>query len=295
MVENVLIANKNARWGLSRKKIRRVLTFFRANGMAFSFVRTQHPDHARQLAAEAAAGGVRTIIVVGGDGTINEVVNSVVSTDCCEAPRIAIVPTGSSNDFSKSLNIPQQPEAACRRILRGETRELDVGLAGTHHFIMASTIGLLATIAQESTKLTGLSGARRYITAALKVIARMPAPWQMTIESDSDSFAGPYSGLLVSNVSRFGGLPFAPGARPDDGLLDCLLVGPVSKAQAIRLVPWVLRGALARHPKITAFRTKSLRVRLDRPAPVNNDGEVRQQQFDRLDYQLLRRRLQFIC
>jgi diacylglycerol kinase (ATP) len=256
---------------------------------------TDHRGHAQELAAEATTQKVDTIVVIGGDGTINEVINGVLAPGCNQIPRIGIIPSGSSNDLSKTLGIPQQLQKACRTILNGRTKYVDVGQAGRYYFCVASSLGLLAEISEQSNRMKGLSGSIRYIAAALGVIRKMTSGWEMTIRADGKMFRGTYGVLLVSNTPRFGGFTFVPGAKCDDGVLDCMIVEMPKKWEALRLIPLSLRKALTHHKKVTMFQAKSLRVHLNPPAPLCNDGEVYPNPFDAVDYRILPRRLQIIC
>ena len=295
MGTNIIIANKKARWGLNRSRVRRAETFLREHKFAFSSFTTDYPGHAREIAAQAAIQKVDTIVVLGGDGTLNEVINGVLATGCSQIPRIGIIPSGSSNDFSKSLGLPQQLHKACRTIINGKTKYVDIGQAGRHYFCMASSVGLFAAVCAESYRMKGLSGSLRYIAAALCIIRKMSVGWEMNIKADERIFRGTYGVLLVSNTSRYGGLTFIPEARPDDGLLDCMLIEMPGKMEALGLIPLVLRKAMTRHEKVTCFRAKSLSVSLTPSAPLSNDGEVYPNLFSSIDYKILPQKLQIIC
>jgi diacylglycerol kinase (ATP) len=295
MSTNIIIANKKARWGLNRSRVRRAETFLHKNKFAFSSFTTDYPGHAREIAAQAAIQKVDTIVVLGGDGTLNEVINGVLSAGCQQIPRIGIVPSGSSNDFSKSLGLPQQLHKACRTIINGKTKYVDIGQAGGYYFCMASSVGLFAAVCAESYRMKGLNGSLRYIAAALCIIRKMSSGWEMNIRADGRIFNGTYGVLLVSNTSRYGGLFFNPKARPDDGLFDCLLIEMPKKLEALFLIPLVLRKALTSHKKVTMFRTESLSVSLTPSAQLSNDGEVYPNLFSSVDYKILPKKLQIIC
>jgi diacylglycerol kinase (ATP) len=295
MCANVIIANERARWGSSRARIRRAETFFHKHTFAYSVFRTEHPGHARELAAEVTAQKAERIIVLGGDGTVNEVVNGILESKCRHIPRVGIIPSGCSNDFSKSLGIPQQLREACRTVMNGKVKYVDVGQAGRHYFCMASAVGLFADVSAESVRMRRLSGSVRYIAAALGVIRKMTSGWQMDIRADERRFRGTYGVLLVSNTSRFGGLTFMPGAKPDDGVLDCLLIGMPKKLEALSLIPVVLRKGLVHHKKVTAFQAKTLSVSLDHGTLLSNDGEVYPNRFENIDYRIFPGKLQIIC
>jgi len=295
MDTNIIIANERAYWGLSRLRVRRALSFFNKQKFPFTLFTTEHLGHARELAAKAAAENADAIIVIGGDGTVNEVINGCLNSGCGQIPRIGIIPSGSSNDFSKSVGISQRLQQACRTIINGRTRRVDIGRAGAHYFCTASSVGLFSEIAVQSKRMKGLSGCLRYLAAALKMVGQMDAGWEMTIEADGRTFKGIYSNLLINNSPRFGGLTFAEDARCDDGILDCMLIETVEKRQALHLVLLTLRKSLKHHSKVTVFQVKSLSVSLDRSALLCNDGEVVPGPVNEIEYGILPQELQIIC
>jgi len=228
--------------GAGRGCVRRAADFLGGRGFGFSLLISDRPGHARELAARAAGEGAETVIVIGGDGTINEVVDGLLASGCDRIPRLGIIPAGSSNDLSKSLGIPQKLKQACERILIGRTRWIDVGQVGAQYFCSASSVGLFADVAAESFKIKRLTGSARYLVAALRVVGRMGAGWEMSVVADGRTFRGNYGVLLVSNAPRFGGLTLAPEARCDDGVFDCLLIdmptsGCATTGRFIRSIP----------------------------------------------------------
>jgi diacylglycerol kinase (ATP) len=294
MDSNVIIANQKANWGLSQSRISHALAFFSEHNFPFSLIMTEHPGHARELAINATAQNAGTIIVIGGDGTVNEVINGILITSCDRIPCVGIIPSGSSNDFSKSLAIPQRLGQACQTIINGKTRGIDIGQAGSHYFCMASCIGLFSQIAKQSSRLKGMKGSLRYMAAALKVIQKMPAGWEMRIKTDTETFTGVYGNLLVSNIPRFGGLTMISDAQPDDGILDCMLIEIPDKRQAVNLAVLAVRRGLEHHKNVTMFKAKSLSISLDRPALLCNDGEVHTDPVKEIDYRILGEKLQII-
>jgi len=295
MCNNVIIANLRARWGRSRYKIHRAQQILSKEGFPFRLKTTDHPDHACELAHQACQQKAATITVLGGDGTVNEVINGILTSECPHLPPMGIIPVGSSNDFSRSLGISQSLRQACQTVIRGKTRDIDVGQAGPHYFCMASCVGLLADIAAASMNMRGLHGSLRYITAALKVIRTMSTGWRMNIQADDRNFDSVYGALLVSNTARFGGLPLIPQAQPDDGVFDCLLIEMMNKWEALGLIPLALGQALAHHQKVTRFQARSLSLSLDPQARLCNDGEVYADSLQDIQYRILPRKLAVIC
>jgi YegS/Rv2252/BmrU family lipid kinase len=313
MRSTIIIVNEKANWvglpnaisrvwgpGSGRRKVRQVMAFLDGQGFPCSMFATQYPGHARELAATAATQGIDTVIVIGGDGTVNEVVNGLLTSGRDPLPRVGIIPAGSSNDFSKSLGIPQHLREACRVIVKGKAREVDVGRAGSRHFCSASCLGYFAEVAARTVGANDYSplrlrGSLRYVIPALGVIRNMAGGWEMTVQADGRVFHGDYAVLLVGNAPRFGGLTMLPGAGIDDGVLDCLLVEMASKWEALHLIPLVYRKALEQHQKVTRFQAASLSVTLHRPSQVCDDGEMGSSPVRSIDYSVLPHRLQVLC
>jgi diacylglycerol kinase (ATP) len=295
MRSSIIIVNEKANWGSGQRKVRQVMAFLDGQGSPSSMLTTQYPGHARELAATAATQGIDTVIVLGGDGTVNEVVNGLLTSGQSLMPCIGIIPSGSSNDFSKSLGIPQHLPEACRVIAEGRIREVDIGRAGPHYFCSASCLGYFAEVAARSLEMKRLRGSLRYVIPALGVIRKMAGGWEMSVRADGRVFHGDYAVLLVGNASRFGGLTMLPGARPDDGVLDCLLIEMASKWEALHLIPLVYRKALERHKKVTRFHATSLSVTLHRPSQICNDGEMGTGLVQTIDYSVLPRTLRVLC
>ncbi len=292
---NIVIANEKANWGSGRRKVYETISWLRGHGVAFCLCTTDYPGHARELAAAAIARKADTVIVVGGDGTLNEVVNGLVASGQEHVPRIGIVPAGSSNDFSKSMGIPQHVPEACETLVNGKSMAVDIAQAGTQYFCSASCLGYFAEVAARSLRMTRLRGSLRYITPAFGVIRQMSDGWEMAVRTAERTFQGRYAVLLVSNAPRFGGLTMVPGARPDDGLLDCLLIEMASKWEALQLIPLVYCKALQRHRRVTRFQAASLSITLNVPSQLCNDGEVYSDPVQSIDYRVLPRRLKIIC
>ena len=295
MTPNVIIVNESANWQRSRAKSQRACQLLRELGFAFSVITTETPRHAAQIATAAVARKADTVIVIGGDGTVNEAVNGLCASTSNSLPRLGIIPAGSSNDLAKSLGIPLDLRRACENIAKGQVRHIDVGRAGAHYFCSASCLGYFAEIAAVSHCMKGLRGSPRYIAAALSVMRRMDAGWTMEVAADGQTFSGDYAVLLIGNAPRFGGLTMLPGAACDDGRLDGLLIENVTKFEVLYLITLVSRQAMERHPKATRFRTRSLSVTLDRPSQLCNDGELCPGTHQTIDYTLLPQRLPIIC
>ncbi len=146
----------------------------------------------------------------------------------------------------------------------------------------------------------GFGGSLRYIIPALSTIWRIGPGWEMTLTADRRgerclALTGVYGVLLVANAPRFGGLTMLPNARPDDGVLDCLLIETGSRWEALQLIPLVYRKALTRHPRVKHFQVTSLSVTLDHPTQICYDGQMGASTIQSIDYSVSPQKLRVLC
>lgn len=246
------------------------------------WIETQRPGHAAQLAADAAQRGCPLVVAVGGDGTVNEVVNGLLSVGA-HSTAIGVIPSGSGNDFSFSLGLPADPQAAAQRLFQGRPRTVDVGhVQGetpqgrrARYYVNGFGIGFDAAVAIESNKVRGVHGFLRYLVAALRtMLFYYNAPY-MQVTIDGRAVNKPILMFSINNGRRIGGGFFlTPEAAPDDGWLDLCYADPVSQATMLRMIPEAMRGTHGRFPYFRMERARHVTIRADRALPVYADGEI---------------------
>jgi diacylglycerol kinase (ATP) len=260
---------------------------------------TTHPGHATELAAQAASEGCGAVIALGGDGTVHEVVNGLMKIEAMRRPRLGVIPIGSGNDFAFGLRLPADPREAFRRIAeagavcRIDVIELTDNLGRTVYAANSIGIGLDAAVTIQSRRIRRCHGLLMYVVAALRAIIQDYAaplaaleldgrPWKEVFTVLRTGAAGfPASRLRIlflalGNGPREGGCFLTnPAARPDDGLLDAMLVGPMPRLRMLRLLPEVMVGRQARFPEIRTARFARLRLAADRPIPIHVDSVPR--------------------
>lgn len=239
--------------------------------------RTRGPGDAARLAREAAAAGCGLLVVVGGDGTVHEAVNGL--PDAPPIPRLGLVPAGTGNDFSRALGLPAGPGAALE-VLRGEdVRRVDIlrarAGAGERKVVNFAVGGFGGRIARHVTR----ARKRRwrgmvYLRAALEEL-RSAAPYRVALTVDGRELpASPHLAVVVANGPRLGGgIPAAPDATVDDGLLDVLAVRGDSRAALPALVARALVGRHTGSPNVTWRRARRVAVRARPAMPFNADGQ----------------------
>jgi diacylglycerol kinase (ATP) len=245
------------------------------------WIGTDYPSHANELAAAAAREGYETVVALGGDGTVHEVINGLMQAGEPRRPRLGVVPLGSGNDFSAGIGVPSDPASALRRIFKGgEVKSVDIGrvqdAAGrVEYWCNVLGIGFDAAINIQSRSIPWLHGFWMYLAAILKtIIIKFDRPL-LEIEMDGKKTSGRYLMLTIGNGEREGGgFRFAPDAKIDDGWLDYMRIDSISRIQMLRLLPEVMRGTHGRFPAVKLGRFQSLRLHADMALPIQADGEM---------------------
>jgi YegS/Rv2252/BmrU family lipid kinase len=244
---------------------------------------SERQGHAVELARRAAEQGARLVVAVGGDGTVNEVANGILSADGDGRPELAVIPRGTGTDFVRHFRIPSGLDAAVRVALAGNSLAIDAGRLTyrswsgedeTAYFVNAASAGMSGAVAQRANASSkALGGKVSFLWATIAVFAGWHAS-EMEIEVDGERRSGLMYDAIVANCRYLGGgMAMCPEARPDDGLLDVLVIGDITRRDLALTLPKVYRGTHLPHPKAEALRGRRISVRSDTPLPVELDGE----------------------
>jgi diacylglycerol kinase (ATP) len=241
---------------------------------------SEEPGHLTALAARAVEGGATRLVVVGGDGSVNEVVNGLVGAAEIE---LAVIARGTGWDFVRTYGIPRDLDGAVDVALRGDVREIDLGLVtfrtwaggeGSSHFANVASAGISGAIAQHANQASKrLGGKISYYWSTLAVFAR----WQtgeLRVTVDDETRSGRMIDAMVANGRYLGGgMMMLPEAEPDDGLFDVMLFGDVTKRDLLLTLPKTYRGTHLPHPRLEVLRGRVVTVEADDPLPIELDGE----------------------
>jgi diacylglycerol kinase (ATP) len=241
---------------------------------------SQGPGQLGDLARQAADDGAKLLVVVGGDGSVNEVANGIAGRDDVE---IAVIPRGTGWDFARTYKIPHKLDGAVDVALTGRSRTIDLGRAtyrawdgneASTYFANVASAGMSGAIAQRANDTTKVLGGKiSYLWATLAVFAR----WQnseLRLTVDDESRVGQMHDVVVANGRTFGGgMIICPEAEPDDGLFDVLTIGDLTKGDLLVTLPKTYRGRHLPHPKAELLRGKIVTIEADAPLPVELDGE----------------------
>jgi diacylglycerol kinase (ATP) len=243
--------------------------------------------------AEQAAGDYRCIAAAGGDGTVHEVVNGLMRAGAkaglAVIPAFAVIPLGSGDDFAKLL----APGDPVDRLRNPKPRRFDIGRIRsgleTRYFANGMDIGFGAHGARNVSSVPGfLTGLAAYLGALALTLVRYPLLNVRLQLDEARPFQLTTAMTAAMNGTTFGGsFRVCPDARPDDGLLDLLLVGAVGRLAILQLVPKIMRGSHAGDPRVRLLRAQRATIESEIPLLVEADGEIAFQEATRLEIDLL--------
>ena len=282
------IVNPNSRSGHGLHLWQEAENILKEKKIEYEVFFTEYPGHAMALSRQIA--GLRlpcTLSVLGGDGTLNEVVNGLMETDFSHIS-LGYIPTGSGNDFARGLGLSTDIHACIERILKPEEFVfLDVGQTRTpdfsRYFLVSSGIGYDAGICAE-VSVTPMKkifnrlciGKLTYVVVALKqLIAYRTCPVSLRLDQKEICRFPMFFFLTAMNLKyEGGGAKFCPDASYDDGLLDFCLLGKLSKLKVLTLFPTAFLGKHILFKGIHMKRCRHMEVITQKPLPVHCDGEV---------------------
>lgn len=251
----------------------------------FDAVLTEAPGDATRLAREAA-GRYESIVAVGGDGTVSEVVNGLIDDDgeARAGTALGVIPRGTGNDLVRSLRLPTSLKGAAAVLSRGRRREIDVGRArflgpdgapASRYFVNAAEVGMGAVVAE------AMSGAPRWFgrsAAYLWVILGATLRDRGQRVSLSVNGAAPEATLLsnawIANACYSGGgIRSAPRARLDDAALDLVRVAHTALPRRVYALLKLRSGAFVELPHVEYRQVRSVEFTSETPVPVETDGD----------------------
>ena len=255
-----------------------------AAGVHFREVMTESPLHAVRLAKQATEEGCRILLYVGGDGTANEVANGLMQMPESRRPALAALPRGTGGDFPKGLGMAPGTEAAIARILRGRERRVDVvrsaftGLDGRptiRCYLNIADAGMGGGVSERVNRTSKrFGGFASFLWATLASLWTYRNPELDVTVDGVVRHSGRLLTAVAANGPRFGGgMMMAPRAVQDDGLLDVVIIGDISKPELLRSLPRLYNGTHLSHPLVTMWRGREMAVSGPQPVPLEIDGE----------------------
>ena len=242
-------------------------------------VNTEHPGHAIEL-IEQRGGAYGTVIALGGDGLVHEVINGIMRLPRADRPQFGLLPAGSGNDFARTLGISEDFSEAVAQLHDAYTRSFDVGCCNGEYFAETLSFGLDAAIALDTVQRrerTGQQGTMLYLSSGIDQLMHHLDAFQFTAVLDSTrTVTGSMHMFAVQNGPTYGGgFRICPDADPTDGILDiCYAEAPMSVPVATFKF---LRAKNAHHTKYKGIhfeRASSIDLAFDMRPPCQIDGEA---------------------
>jgi diacylglycerol kinase (ATP) len=254
-------------------------------GLSFDHHLTERPGHATTLARAGLERGYELVVAVGGDGTINEVVNGLLDPARGKVGvTLGIIAAGRGCDFIRTVGIPADIGAACSRLVEGTVTTVDLGLLEFQRggkserrcFVNVAGGGFDGEAANRSNRVPKfLGGTIPYVAGLLATLTTYRnKDVEMTLDGGPPHHLRVTS-VLVANCRYFaGGMYLAPMADPSDGQLDVVVLNDLGKLEFLLAASKVYSGEHIHHPKVTIHRASRIEVRTGQEMLMQADGEI---------------------
>jgi YegS/Rv2252/BmrU family lipid kinase len=284
--EWLVIVNPNAGVRKGERDWPKISCMLDRFGFSFSSVITDYPGHAIEVVRKKIGQGYRKIMVVGGDGTLNEVINGIFSQSMVPslAVTVAMITVGTGNDWARMYNIPRSYKHAIRTISRGKTFVQDVGKVSymsrdgkvNRFFANLAGMGFDAQVARRTNmkKAKGKGGPMSYMINLFQSLLQYRSR-DITIDIDGSIIKASVFSMNVG-ICKYngGGMMQAPHAVADDGLLALTIIRKVSKLKVIRSVKMLYDGSFVKLPEVSTHKGRLIKVSSEREILLEADGET---------------------
>lgn len=281
----LFIVNPNARSGLGHKVWSEIASVLKEKQIEYQVYFTKYQRHAMKIVKELTSDGKEhTLVVLGGDGTIGEVLTGITYP---EKITLGYIPIGSGNDFARGLGLPKEAKKALDTILYSKRRrKIDLGVLKysnkKRRFGVSAGFGFDAALCHEIcvspvkkffNKLN--LGKLAYVSLSIHSLYRC-TPKHMTLTLDDSKkleFDKVYFATAMNLPYEGGGCKFCPKANSEDGLLDIIVIAGVPKFHALLIIPTVFFGLHTLSRGVHIYRCKKVEMQSEIPLAVHSDGE----------------------
>jgi YegS/Rv2252/BmrU family lipid kinase len=274
------IVNPAAGSGRGPRRWRTVEALLNKAGIRAETFVTATSGEGADAARHAAAAGIDTIVAVGGDGTVHEIVNGLADGNVVRPDvRLAVVPAGTGMDFARNLRLPRRPDLVAARVIAGRERAIDVGVAeeASHHlFVNFAETGLGAEVVAREARMSNLwPGRVSFLIAAMGASLRESNVEASVLVDGAMVYDGPLVSVVIANGQYFGGgMKIAPHAAVDDGSLDILVLGDFARAELVSQAWKLYPGSHLRHHKVRGLTGSTIAVLPKSTTRLDLDGEL---------------------
>jgi YegS/Rv2252/BmrU family lipid kinase len=267
-----LIVNPAAGQGRPRRNLTHLRHCLRDYGFKVETVLTHRVGEATVAAREAAQSGYDCVLVGGGDGTVNEVVNGLAGTEVA----LGVVPLGTGNVFAHNIGVPISIEGACEAMARGTVRQVDLGKANGRYFLLMAGIGFDAQVVQEvQPQLKSLLRGFAYVLSTLNNVFRYQTSRMRITLDGKHEMSLPAWLVMVGNVSSYAwNIKVTSFARIDDGYLDVCIFPHRGRLVGVRQAIRTLVGQHIAYREVEYHRAQRIHIVSTPPVPVQLDGDA---------------------
>lgn len=244
---------------------------------------TAYPQHATHIAGQAAKENVDIVVAVGGDGTVNEVLNGIAGTNVA----LGIIPTGTANDLATLYKIPADIDRACEVILKRRLKPADLISVNDRYYVTSGGLGFPCQVVRIANKIkhrtlvgklvARILGSKLYILAVFCAILKKTRTADLlSVQWNGSSIKVDPLWVMISNQAFLGkNFLISPGAVNNDGMFDlCLVENRKNRFQALSIVKKVIAGRHVYSPCVKTWRANELILKSEKPVPFFGDGEL---------------------
>ncbi len=280
-----IILNPHAGGGRGKKDIAKIINFLSQKRFDFDLAVSDYPKHAITLAATAIENGSRNLIVVGGDGTLNEVANGVFLQKECspEEVTIGMIPVGTGNDWVKTFGIPTDYEEAIQKISEGETLLQDIGkisyyenkLEINRYFSNMAGFGFDALAADKANQMKEKDRSGLWVYLYSFVMAYMQYQTRrVTVSVDGKELEELIFSVSVG-IGKYngGGMMQAPDAVPNDGTFEITIIKKIGVWGILKNLIGLYNGSFVKDNHVDCYQAKEVAISCSNPLAGEVDGE----------------------
>ena len=273
----IITVNPHGGKKLGPRLLNRVKPLFEAKGIELFVVETTFAGHAKELANQLNITEYDGFIGIGGDGTLHEIINGMLSRHDRRKIPIGIIPGGSGNSYMHDLQLTD-PLKAAKAIINGKTRALDTAKVEVNHIIKYSNNmigwGLVTDVGNQAEHFRWLGTNRYTILSVVEVLRHKSRPATRII--DDKKIEDEFTFIIACNSIHVGkGMKMAPKARLDDGLIDLIVIrSGVSRTRLLQVLPKLFDGSHINEPELEYYQTSQFSLIPETDEILNIDGEI---------------------
>jgi len=284
-----IIINPCSARGQTEKRWEQIKELISGHFSEFKYLFTDKPKQATAMVRDILKRGYNLIIGIGGDGTINEIINGFFCHQSQnminEEASLGIIPSGTGSDFMTSLKIPRDFTKSIKRIKESSIKKIDIGKISylndsvskdPKYFINAADFGLGPAVVRNLSSIPPAKrGAILYYRGLFSTIKTYKSKTVSVTIDDDETITGNFLIGAIANGQRFGGgMKIAPDARIDDGLFDFVLIEDMKRFEIIWNSRRLYTGTILKHPKVIHRQVRKLSVSSAETVHIETDGEL---------------------